>query len=89
MTARRRRRKRRRRRRWSRRRRGGIFIGFPLFFQGKRNVQMVPDSGHHGGRGTQDTDLNKGIVGRNFTKFLRRRKPGGRGRGQGQSDPLI
>ena len=38
---------------------------------------------HRGG--TQDTDFNKGIIGRIFTKFLRRRNGGG----QGHSGPLI
>ena len=37
------------------------------------------------GGGTQDTDFEKGVIGRMFTKFLRRRNRGG----QGHSDPLM
>ena len=67
---------------------------FEMFSHKVVGVVATPDAVWHRdshylrkfeGGGTKDTDLNKGVIGRNFAKFLRRRNRGG----QGHSDPLM
>ena len=75
-----------------------IFRSFQVNYRDLRNSARLPSSGQYGvwhrdshknsptiGGGTQDTDFNKGIIGRIFTKFLRRRNGGC----QGDPGPLV